>query len=95
MAIVFAFNLFHSHKILDTKDHMVIIKAIHTDINKNIIIPANQTAAMSSDSHKILKKYISIKDTINMANIPIEDARVILLICCVIFQVRNFGIIIY
>jgi hypothetical protein len=71
------------------------MSAIHTEININKIIPANQTAAMSSDSHKILKKYISTKSTMNIDNIPIVEAMVILLICFVISQVRNLAIFFY
>ena len=95
IAVVFAFILFHSHNILETNDHIVIMRAIHTDINEDIIIPANHTAAISSDSHKILKKYISTNDTMNIANTHIDHASVILLICFVIFQVKNLGIEIY
>jgi hypothetical protein len=68
------------------------MSAIHTDIRRNNIIPANQTAAISSDSHKILKKYISTKSTINIDNIPIVEAIVILLICFVISHVKNLAI---
>lgn len=90
--MVFALNLFHSHNILEINDHIVIIKAIHTDISKNSIIQANHTAAMSSDSHKILKKYISTKSTTKIDNIPIVEAIVILLICFVMSQVKNLAI---
>jgi len=71
---------------------MVIIIAIPTETNINIITPANHTEAANSDSHNILKKYISIKSTIKIEKIPIAAAIVILFICFVIFPLINLAI---
>ena len=94
MAVFLAFPISHFQITLDIIDHIVIIIAIPTETNINRITQANHTAAANSDSPNILKKYISIKSTIKIANIPIAPAVVILLICFEISHVMNFAIII-
>ena len=76
----------------DIIDDIVIISAIQIEVRRKIRTPANQTAAANSDSHNILRKYISIKSTKKIDRIQITQARVMVLICFVIFQVVNFAI---
>jgi hypothetical protein len=85
-------SISHVHTIFEIIDHIVIIIAIPTETIMNNITQANHTAAANSDSQRILKKYISIKSTINIAKIQIAHAIVILLICLVKFHVINFAI---